>query len=366
MNISSNNWLLQEATTTGNGNILYPNRNDQITIFITGNSTSRQIYFEGCDANENWFSVPAVKLPEMTVSSFTTGNDEVWVISGTNWIGIRTRIASITGGTVKITAKIVDTNGMNFLNASNVSGSIDSKTILDSGTVTLATNTYLTDSSKDYAQNMFIGKAIAINHDNTVYLREIIGNAQGTIDFVPIQEPMGAIVIVGDGQDANGQVQIQCIGELIGEAGNDYSIQVIEAEDIEHSGEDTISLDTNTKLITITCYKNALGESRVLAAGTVETLINSTEGISDKFYVLSGWISGNIPFMAEATDFDGGSDGISPVTGDTYQIKDIEFPMLKGSSTDPKPIEYMYAGKLYLELDTGDVYRYTGAVWQVI
>lgn len=110
MQISTNTWLFQNATTTGNGNIFKSGRNDQITIYITGDSTSRTILFEGCDAEStpNWFPIPAVKLSDLTSATSTTGNNEVWVIDMAQWVGVRCRISAIAGGTVKITGRVVE------------------------------------------------------------------------------------------------------------------------------------------------------------------------------------------------------------------------------------------------------------------
>lgn len=120
MKVQNNAWIFQNSVaTTGNGEILYPNYNDQITIFITGTSTSRTIHFEGTDNDGNFYAIPAVKLPGLTIASSTTGNNEVWVINTTPWVSIRCRISAIDGGTVKIIGKIVD-SGINLINSAKV------------------------------------------------------------------------------------------------------------------------------------------------------------------------------------------------------------------------------------------------------
>jgi len=119
MEIHSNLYVFQDTTIVGNGKVYNPTRDDQITFFITGNSTSRTIYFEGSDAENNWFSIPAVKLPELTSAISTIGNNEVWVIDTGNWVSIRTRISAIDGGTVRITGKIVE-SGYNFIKSSSI------------------------------------------------------------------------------------------------------------------------------------------------------------------------------------------------------------------------------------------------------
>lgn len=112
MEIWSNKWLFQEdATTTGNGKIFYGNKNDTLTVFITGSSSSRIIYFEGMDDEGNWYSAPAFKMPDYTMASSTTGNNEAWEIDLSNWVAVRTRISTVSGGTVKITGRAVNKNG---------------------------------------------------------------------------------------------------------------------------------------------------------------------------------------------------------------------------------------------------------------
>lgn len=108
MKIYSNAWLFQNTLTPANGNSFQSGHNDQMTIYITGDSTSRTIYFEGADDNDNWFSIPAVKLPELSTSTSTTGNNEVWVINLAHWVYVRCRVSAVSGGTVKITGRVVD------------------------------------------------------------------------------------------------------------------------------------------------------------------------------------------------------------------------------------------------------------------
>lgn len=99
-------------TIIGNGSALYANRNDILTIYITGTATSRTIVFEGSDSEGNWYNALACKLPELTMATQTTGTtNEVWTIDMTNWVAVRTRVSSISGGTLRITGKVVNSNG---------------------------------------------------------------------------------------------------------------------------------------------------------------------------------------------------------------------------------------------------------------
>lgn len=105
----NNNFIFQDsASSISIGNIYSPNTEDQITIFITGTSISRTINFEGSDGEGNWFPALAVKLPDMTMASSTTGINEVWVLDTSNFVKYRINIVAISGGTVRITGKIVN------------------------------------------------------------------------------------------------------------------------------------------------------------------------------------------------------------------------------------------------------------------
>lgn len=111
MDIRTNSWIFQDSiTTAGNGEPFITGRNNQLIIFITGTSSSRAVWFEGSDAEStpNWYSIPAVKLPELTVVSSTTGNNEVYAIDLAPWYSVRCRISAVSGGTVKVTGRIVE------------------------------------------------------------------------------------------------------------------------------------------------------------------------------------------------------------------------------------------------------------------
>ena len=108
MNIQTNSWVFQDTTTIGNGNVFKSGRNDQLTIYISGDSTSREVHIEGCDSDDNWYSVPALKLPEMTIASVVTENNTAYSINLANYVGIRCRVSAINGGTVRITGRVVD------------------------------------------------------------------------------------------------------------------------------------------------------------------------------------------------------------------------------------------------------------------
>ena len=112
MKIHNNNWIFQNnVTVASDGNILYGNTNDTVTVFITGNSTSRTIVFEGMDGEGNWWSMPAFKLPNYDLANQTTGNNESWELDLANYVAVKCRVSSVAGGYVRITARVVNKNG---------------------------------------------------------------------------------------------------------------------------------------------------------------------------------------------------------------------------------------------------------------
>lgn len=126
MDIRTNSWVFQNSvTTTGNGETFTVGRNNQLIIFITGTSTSRTIYFEGSDAEStpNWYPIPAVKLPELTTVSSTIGNNEVYAIDLAPWFSVRCRISAVSGGTVKIVGRIVE-SGTSLISNKEVSNTL--------------------------------------------------------------------------------------------------------------------------------------------------------------------------------------------------------------------------------------------------
>lgn len=168
MKIQNNAWVFQNSVTTiGNGETLYPNYNDQITIFITGTSTSRTIHFEGSDNDGNFYAIPAVKLPELTIASSTTGNNEVWVINATSWVSIRCRISAINGGTVKIIGKVVD-SGINLISSAKVTAELSGSKLEEQLTQADAVANVLT-----FSANI---SAIEIFHEETTWQTFIVNS----------------------------------------------------------------------------------------------------------------------------------------------------------------------------------------------
>lgn len=103
--------LQNNVTVPSNGIETIINSNDKATIFISGTSTSRTIIFEGKDNDGNWYSASAIKLSDATRANQTTGNNEAWSLDLSNWVSFRIRVSAVAGGYVRVTAKIIRTNG---------------------------------------------------------------------------------------------------------------------------------------------------------------------------------------------------------------------------------------------------------------
>jgi len=98
----------ESITSPTTGEIFYSSTGDNVTIYISGNSTSRTILFQGCDESGNWYSIQGVRLSDFTKATSTTGTAEVWNFDMTYWVGIRMNVTAVAGGTVNIIGKVVD------------------------------------------------------------------------------------------------------------------------------------------------------------------------------------------------------------------------------------------------------------------
>jgi hypothetical protein len=154
MDVQTNSWIFQDTTTIGNGTTFKSGRNNQITIYITGDSLSRTILFEGCDGEStpNWFPITAVKLSDLTSATSTTGNNEAWTIDLAQWVGIRCRISAIVGGTVKITGRVVEVENSLIQKSDVILAGSQTKLLAQAlnQVVTKGTNYYLTGDVTNY------------------------------------------------------------------------------------------------------------------------------------------------------------------------------------------------------------------------
>lgn len=317
MDIYTNAWIFQDdATTTGNGNTFKSGRNDQLTIYITGNSTSRTIHFEGCDSENNWYPIPAIKFPELTTDTSTTGINEVWSINLANWIGVRCRVSTIQGGTVRITGRVVDM-GASLLNniptTMNATITTPIQTALLHGTSTNnGTTATLVDSTKNLELNSLNNRTIKFSVNNTEYIRNITSSVGDTIGFVDTQPSSPASVTVTS--STGGSMVINC--KTLGVSGNDYSVILVAGTGISQQG--TVSFANN--LLTITSPTDVDGNPDQILPGNVEGIIQTDPELSEIFIVGTYEAGKPLDILSESVPFTGGSDGVIVVSGVDYVV----------------------------------------------
>lgn len=106
------NFLFQDAATSvGNGNLLYVNKNDVVTLEIYGTATSSEVAFEGLMPSGAYYSIRGIRLSDYTMANQSTSLDELWQIDSTGLVAIRARVGSVSGGYVTVNSKVVNTNG---------------------------------------------------------------------------------------------------------------------------------------------------------------------------------------------------------------------------------------------------------------
>jgi hypothetical protein len=338
MQVQNNAWVFQNSvTTTGNGEILYPNHNDQVTIFITGTSTSRTIIFEGSDNDGNFYSIPAVKLPTLTIASSTTGTNEAWVIDTTSWVGIRCRVSAIVGGTVKIIGKVVESGTSLISNVSNLTinsdgsintrvydgmntlrvfsdGSININNIFLSGITTEdGTDIGLIDSNKNFEADSLNAKTIKFTMDDIEYVRVITGSVGNTIGFPTLGE--GTVASVTVTGSTGGSMVINCVET--GVLGNDYSVILVAGEGI--SQPDTLVTFTDN-LLTIPSPTDGDGNPTPIMPGNVEGIIDNTPELATLFDIGAYEAGQALDILSEAVPFEGGVDGVIVVSGVDYVV----------------------------------------------
>lgn len=90
------------VTAIGNGNEYLIGLIDDLTIEVTGTSTSRTIIFEGKGSSGAWYPVNCVNLNGYEMATQTTGNNELWSVELEGIVSFRARIAAIAGGSVNV------------------------------------------------------------------------------------------------------------------------------------------------------------------------------------------------------------------------------------------------------------------------
>ncbi len=319
MQIYSNTWLFQNTTTPANGNSFQSGHNNQITIYITSSATSYTVVFEGSDGDStpNWYPIPAVKLPELIIATSTTDNtNQVYVIYLAQWVYVRCRVSAISGGTVRITGRVVNVGASLITNIPtnlNATITIPIQTSLLSGTSTSnGTTATLVDSTKNLELNSLNNRTIKFAVNNTEYIRNITSSVGDTIGFVDTQPASSASVTVTG--STGGSMVINC--KTAGASGNDYSVILVAGTGISQQG--TVSFDNN--LLTITSPTNADGNPDQILPGNVETIINNTPELSALFVVGTYEAGKPLDILSESVPFTGGSDGVIVVSGVDYVV----------------------------------------------
>ena len=105
-------FLFQEtATTTGNGNLLYVNKNDVITLEVYGTATSGTVVFEGLMPSGAYYSVRGIRLSDYNIANQSVLLNELWQIDTLGLVAFRARITAVSGGYITVNSKVVNSNG---------------------------------------------------------------------------------------------------------------------------------------------------------------------------------------------------------------------------------------------------------------
>lgn len=320
MEIHSNAWLFQNTTTVGNGAIHSSGRADQVTIFITGDSISRTVYFEGSDNDGNWFPLPAVKLPELTTASLTTGNNESWVINISNFVSVRTRVSAIAGGTVKITGRVTETGAtiLNSITKSNlqindtdISELNPIPTKFNSKIATGGSNTTIIDLTQNFETDTLIGSVAEVTIDNTTYHRTITSNTSNTITIADLP---GTIATARLGAPEAGEVTITTV--LKGVGGNEYDVEVV------LSPGQNAELSASLTGLMLTVYLGTDAGGVADDAKNTDALIATAIDQVPEFNATATGAGGVIAVTVEPVPFTGGTAVVTVGSGDVYKINE--------------------------------------------
>jgi hypothetical protein len=109
MNILKDIIFHENETNISNGNeFVIINNANSITFEITGSSSSRTIEFEGKSLSGEYYSINCINLTSLSLTTQTTGNNELWQVDLTGLVSFRTRISAISGGNVTIKGRVVE------------------------------------------------------------------------------------------------------------------------------------------------------------------------------------------------------------------------------------------------------------------
>jgi hypothetical protein len=186
------------------------------------------------------------------------------------------------------------------------------------GTATDGMNGFLEDTTKEWTENEHSGRTIQIEINDTYFYPTITSNTSNKVYFNPIQPPTNATVTLGSGIESEGQIELTLIDTLYGNAGNDYSIEIVNGN--TDTGMDYITLNSESKLFTIIVDTNGLGEIRPLMAGNIAGAIRDNPEVAAVMTAQLDFTAGNIPLTVEPVEFSGGDDGVKISAGDKYEI----------------------------------------------
>jgi hypothetical protein len=203
------------------------------------------------------------------------------------------------------------------VNVSSLSDVLD--LVIIRGAATDGLNGFLEDTNKTWIPDAYIGKTIKITIGETDYYPVITTNSANKVYFNAFDPPTNAVATLGSGEEGEGQIEMTLIGDLIGEAGNDYSIEVVNGN--TNTGTDTIALDGVNKLFTITVDTDGSGNPRDLMAGNIAGAITANAEVAAVLQSQEpDFTAGNIPVTIEPIPFAGGDDGTPVGVGDIYEI----------------------------------------------
>lgn len=106
------NFVFQDAATaTGNGNLLYVNKGDVVTLEIYGTATSGTVLFEAKMPSGAYYSIRGIRLSDYTIANQSIALGELWELNAENFVAIRARISAVNGGYISVIGKVVNSNG---------------------------------------------------------------------------------------------------------------------------------------------------------------------------------------------------------------------------------------------------------------
>lgn len=137
------------------------------------------------------------------------------------------------------------------------------------------------DESKNWTENEWLNYTAFLKTSHGDYEVTISSNAPDGFVFTP---PVGSATLATvtiDDTVESGVLTVDCIGLLAGSAGNDVDI-VLELA-TNDTGMDYIAWDEIARTLTITVDSAGNGTPRLIATGTIETLINEDATASPLF-----------------------------------------------------------------------------------